>query len=158
MQTHFASINLSANNSVEPSGNSASINDSHIPPLGPGSAVAAVDGDVVPKENLASPSGITHSCFCPLSSTNSKEIFESFGSLHKIPASEAMLLPDLVPITCNCDVILHHAEKIQNATSDEISVIHLVSLVGISAAILLAAKLKLGYRDCVLRLCRELFP
>ena len=142
MQAYSGSTNRSANSSCDPSGNSASKNASHIPPPKSGNAGVA-DPSRVPKENLASARGTLHSCFCPLSSTNSKAIFESFGSVHRIPASEAKLLPDLVPLTCNCEAILCHASKIQNATSEEISCIHLASLIGWTEAEQLAAKLRL---------------
>jgi hypothetical protein len=47
-----------------------------------------------------------------------------------------------VPLTCNCAAILHHAVKIQNATSEEISCIDLAFRIGWEQAEQLAAKLR----------------
>jgi hypothetical protein len=68
---------------------------------------------------------------------------ESFGETHHITPGSDSDLPSIVPLTCNCAFIRRQADNIQNANSDEISIIHLASLVGWDNAEELAAAMGL---------------
>ena len=96
------------------------------------------------KENLALDRSSLHSRFCPLgSSSKAMDALELAGIVHQIiPGSEIDSLP-IVPLTCSCDAILRYASRIQNASADEISIIHLSFLVGWDRAERLASSLNL---------------
>lgn len=86
-------------------------------------------------QNFVSGSVSLHSRFC-FRSTSAKAIqnLESAGIVHQTTPGSAIDSLRIVPLTCNCEAIRRYASNIQNATSDEISFIHLASFVGWSKA------------------------
>lgn len=86
-------------------------------------------------ENDIAPASETllHSNFCPDSPNNNMQNLASFGETHQITPEEITSLPPvppILPLKCNCAFWRRQAERIQNANSDVISIIHLASLVG----------------------------
>lgn len=146
MQRHCLSTKRSANKNLVPSGISASKYDTHTPSANSGNCEHS---PATPKENLAPSRDIRHSIFCPSLSSATIETLKSFGEVRQITAGDPADSVALEASTCNCADVFRQASKIQNATPEEISVMHLVFLIGLADAKTLAAKLRLKVRPAL---------
>ena len=148
MQHHinYSTTNLSpSSKEIAPSGDSIFKNESHTSPAGTSEDATGSN------QKCASLSESLHSRFC-FRSTSAKAIqtLESSGILHQITPGSEIDSFRIVPLTCNCDAIRRYASKIQNASADEISIIHLSFLVGWNKAEDIAASMGI-YSDRPLR-------
>jgi hypothetical protein len=134
------SLYFSPNANTLPSGNSIVRNDFQVPSMNSGNEVAS---KAVPKLNEASSAEIVHSLFCPARSTMTIEMMEAFGFTRIIETEESCKAVSLVAQRCNCESIFRHASRIQKATLEEISFIHLTYLVGKENVMELAGKIGL---------------
>jgi hypothetical protein len=133
----YQSLYLSPNTIALPSGKEIDKNDLQIPSANSGNGVAS---GTTPKDSTASETGIIHSLFCPAVSTITTEMMEAFGSVRTVDTGEPCFAPSLIAERCNCEFISRQASKIQKATPDVISFIHLTYLVGRENANKLAEK------------------
>ena len=134
------SLYFSANAIPFPSKNEINRNDFQTPSTSSGKG--NVSGKV-PKVNEASPTGIIHSLFCPVGSTLTSEMMEEFGFVPIMDAGECLIIVPLKVYRCSCESIFRQASRIQKATLEEISFIHLTYLIGKENAEKLAEKMGL---------------
>jgi hypothetical protein len=94
-------------------------------------------GDSLRKKLQSTSKGV-HSIFCPASFNIRKETLRSLGEIRTITAGDPSDVPLRMSVACNCAELLTQAANVKNATSEEISFIHLVSLFGAKEAAYLA--------------------
>jgi len=118
--------------------------DNPIPsPRDMGLTGAASEG--TPKEERQPASDIVHFAGCPLNTIHA-DTFSLPGEISSIVAGVPSDFPSRKIEACSCDLLSLHLSRIHNATPDEISFMHLTSLLGLNTATVLAAKFHWKYQ------------